>query len=75
MSIIRENLMTREGYSPYCGSTGFDGEFSCRAGMPRTKFNGSQFECVCGWKSAFDPDFIDAYKAKWHTASSQGEKS
>lgn len=60
MSLVRENLMSREGYSPYCG-----GE-NCRI-MPRTIWNGEQFEChSCGWKSQFPADFIAEYKAKWH---------
>ncbi len=59
MSLIRDNLMNRPGYSPYCG-----GE-KCNAGMPRTKFNGKQFTCFCGWQSGFDDEFIAQYKAKW----------
>lgn len=59
MSVVRENLMTREGYRPYCG------DMKCSAGMPRTQFIKGQFECRCGWRSEFEPDFIDAYKKKW----------
>lgn len=59
MSIVRNNLMTRPGYAPYCGAE------KCGATWPRTRFNGSQFQCVCGWKSSFEPEFIDEYKAKW----------
>lgn len=58
-SIVRANLMTEPGYSPYCG------DMKCRHGMPRTRFNGSQFQCTCGWKSGFPPEFIADYKAKW----------
>lgn len=59
MSTVRENLMTRPGYSPYCG-----GE-RCRT-MPRTHWTGEQFKCThCGWVSAFPADFIAEYKAKW----------
>lgn len=59
MSIVRENLMTREGYAPYCG---WDG---CRT-MPRTHFINGQFQCPsCGWRSEFDPEFVAAYRAKW----------
>ena len=60
-TLIRENLMTREGYSPYCGSDnkGCDN--------PRTKFNGEQFVCPhCGWVSNFASDFIIRYKDKWN---------
>lgn len=59
MSIVRNNLMTRKGYSPYCG----DG--TCKFMMPRTYFNGKQFECSCGWKSSFESEFIISYKNKW----------
>lgn len=59
MSIVRENLMTREGYAPYCGN------MKCSAGMPRTHFTNGQFECRCGWRSEYEPEFIAAYKAKW----------
>ncbi len=58
MSIVRENLMTRPGYTPYCGAE------NCSAGMPRTKFDGEQFRCSCGWRSRFDAPFICDYKAK-----------
>lgn len=60
MSLVRINLMTREGYSPYCG-----GE-RCPLQMPRTTWDGEQFKCRCGWRSQFPADFIAEYKAKWH---------
>lgn len=59
MSIVRENLMTVEGYSPYCCDD------KCTQNMPRTKWNGEQFECKCGWVSKFPDDFIAQYRAKW----------
>jgi len=59
INLVRGNLMTRPGYSPYCGAV------CCRLRMPRTKFNGEQFECGCGWTSNFDTTFITLYKAKW----------
>ena len=59
MSIVRENLMEREGYSPYCGND------LCYLRMPRTHFDGQQFVCGCGWRSEFPADFIAAFKAKW----------
>ena len=63
MSIVRDNLMTREGYSPYCGNV------NCSE-MPRTNFNGEQFECfLCGWVSSFDKEFIEQYKAKWQSTN------
>jgi len=58
MSIVRENLMTRTGYSPYCGAA------DCCWLWPRTAFDGEQFKCLCGWRSGFDPEFIERYKAK-----------
>lgn len=36
LSIVRRNLLTREGYSPYCG-----GDNACRFSMPRTFFDGA----------------------------------
>ena len=60
MSIVRENLMKRAGYTPYCGS------FECRWRMPRTHFDGEQFVCSCGWRSEFPQDFIAKYKARWN---------
>ena len=67
-SIVRENLMTKEGYTGYCGSK------LCAARTPtspdrwpRTKWNGEQFVCPkCGWTSQFPEDFIKRYKAKWN---------
>lgn len=59
MSLVRENLLSRPRYSPYCGNE------RCSLSMPRTQFNGKQFTCACGWASAFDATFIAEYKAKW----------
>lgn len=58
MSIVRENLMSVPGYTPYCG------DFDCRFRMPRTSFDGEQFVCMCGWRSGFPVDFIEQYKQK-----------
>lgn len=60
MSIVRENLMKEPGYSPYCGND------KCHLRWPRTRWNGSQFTCRCGFVTQFDAEFIAAYKAKWH---------
>lgn len=61
MSIVRENLMSREGYRPYCGNG------HCGGMMPRTVWTGKQFSCPsCHWVSQFPPEFIAEYKAKWH---------
>lgn len=57
MSIVRNNLLTQLNYTPYCGNV------SCVFGLPRTTFNGRQFVCACGWKSEFEPEFIEQYKA------------
>ncbi len=61
-TIVRNNLMTREGYAPYCGNND-----DCIAGMPRTKWDESieQFTCNCGWISKIDPEFIKRYKERW----------
>lgn len=59
MSIVRDNLMNERGYTPYCGAE------ECYWHWPRTRFNGSQFACRCGFETTFEPEFIAAYKAKW----------
>jgi anaerobic ribonucleoside-triphosphate reductase len=67
-TIVRENLMTREGYSGYCGDdkclprTSYSVER-----WPRTEFNGEQFRCPkCEWLSNFPESFITRYKEKWN---------
>lgn len=56
MSIVRENLLTRLEYTPYCGNE------KCKD-MPRTSFNGKQFKCgSCHWESKFEQEFIEQYK-------------
>lgn len=65
MSIVRENLMTRPGYSPYCGNA------ECRYHWPRSTWDGEQFKCLCGWRSEFPADFIAEYKAKWGIGGAQ----
>jgi hypothetical protein len=52
LSIVRRNLLTRPGYTPYCGNE------QCNRLWPRTHFNQGQFECGCGWRSTFEPEFI-----------------
>lgn len=57
VSIVRWNLMECEGYTPYCAGS---------LHMFRTIFDGEQFVCrACGWRSQFEPEFIEKYKAKW----------
>lgn len=65
-SIVRENLMTREGYTPYCGNNiSRDKPGGCD--NPRTKFDGQQFVCPkCGLRTVFPDDFIKRYKAVWN---------
>ena len=59
MSVVRNNILKYEGYTPYCGAE------MCGQ-MPRTFFNGDQFQCgCCGWVSAFEQPFIKEYKTKW----------
>lgn len=59
MSIIRDNLMNIENYSPYCCSNSCDN--------PRSVFNGTQFVCPkCGYTTTFPRDFISEYKKKWN---------
>lgn len=68
MSIVRENLMTRAGYSPYCGNE------KCPT-LPRTRWTGEQFKCsCCGWLSQFPADFIAEYKAKWHSTGQEQQE-
>lgn len=57
-SIVRKNLLTRPGYAPYCGTE------SCPHRAPRTRFDGEQFVCSCGWRSSFDAEFIAEYKQR-----------
>ncbi len=57
-SIVRQNLMKRPGYTPYCGAD------NCRWLWPRTEFDGEQFKCACGWRSSFESEFIERYNAK-----------
>jgi hypothetical protein len=65
VSIVRDNLMTRRGYKPYCS-----GDY-CRFYCPRTSFNGKQFVCRCGWQTSFEPEFIAAYRSKWYAVEAQ----
>ncbi len=59
VSVVRANLMGRKGYTPYCGNG------KCTE-MPRTFFDGEQFECRhCNWRSDFPSEFITEYKNKW----------
>jgi hypothetical protein len=55
LSTVRRNMLTRKNYTPYCGN----GSGNCA--MPRTMFDGFQFQCQCGWRSSFEPAFIARY--------------
>lgn len=61
-TIVRENLMTQKGYSPYCGAD------DCDHSNPRTVYSRQihQFRCICGWVSQFPKDFIERYEQKWY---------
>ncbi len=69
MSIVRDNIMEREGYSPYCGAE------KCALHWPRTRYVLKQFQCDCGWRSSFEPEFIAAYEAKWASKPVTADKS
>lgn len=56
-SIVRSNLLSQHHYAPYCGKD------YCGARWPRMVFNGHQFQCACGYKTTFEPEFIEQYKA------------
>lgn len=58
MNTVRDNLLNRPGYTPYCGA------LYCRLRWPRTQFNGEQFECGCGWRAGFEASFIEQYKQR-----------
>jgi len=59
VSIVRDNMMTQRGYTPYCGNQ------HCGT-MPRTFWNGAQMQCRhCGWQSSFELEFVAAYTEKW----------
>lgn len=56
-SIVRNNLMKRPGYAPYC--------MGCSS-MSRMVWDGEQFKHYCGARTEFPGDFIAGYKARWH---------
>ncbi len=69
LSLVRQNMLTKPGYVPYCG------KYDCKCRWPRTKFNGAQFVCDCGWESGLEPEFIERYKqaqAKFKELASNG---
>ena len=66
-SIVRNNLMKRPGYAPYCGAVKKVGDDYKPTGcsMPRTLWDGEQFGCRCGFRTEFDEAFIAGFKARW----------
>lgn len=65
-TIVRSNLLTRKGYTPYCGNNKAARNVG-GCNNPRTIFNGNQFCCPrCGYETSFPEDFIKRYKDKWH---------
>jgi len=65
-SIVRRNLLTQEGYTPYCGAD------TCALRWPRTRYDGEQFVCRCGFRSEFPGDFLARYRAAWPRQNAKG---
>lgn len=58
-SIVRHNLLTRDGYAPYCGSV------SCMNRVPYNMTTGVA-TCSCGWVSLKLPtEFINLFNRVW----------
>lgn len=55
-SIVRNNLMKRPLYTPYCGHPRH---------MNRTSWDGAQFRCTCGYRTEFPEEFLALYLARW----------
>ena len=65
-SIVQNDLMTQEGYTPYCGSNVPRPPVGNGCDNPLTKFNGQQFVCPkCGTTTSFPMEFINEYKEHW----------
>lgn len=55
-SVVRNNLMSKSGYRPYCGND------SCKS-MLRTVFYKGQFHCgICLWHSTYEETFIATWQ-------------
>ena len=64
MSIVRNNLLSRPWYTPYCGNN-IARNTPGGCSNPRTFWNVSseQFICPnCGYKTDFPNEFIEEYK-------------
>jgi hypothetical protein len=59
VNVVRQNLLTQAGYAPYCGAQ------DCAHDWPRARWDGDQFQCDCGWRSALPASFVAEYRAKW----------
>lgn len=59
-SIVRNNLMKRPGYAPYCMAK------CCAHDWSRMKWDGNQFTHHCGARTEFPESFIDGYKSRWY---------
>ncbi len=59
MNCVRQNPLTLAGYVPYCGAQ------ECPHDWPRSRWDGSQFRCDCGWRSTLPASFVAEYRAKW----------
>lgn len=74
-TIVRENLMTQDGYTPYCGNN-LPSAVKGGCNNPRTVWNGEQFKCpTCGFTSEFPADFIARYKERWSKQPTDQEKA
>lgn len=68
ISIVRDNLIRQEGYTPYCGNniSRFE-KGGCN--NPRMNWDGNQNQFVCpncNYTTEFPKGFIERYKAKWN---------
>lgn len=55
-SQVRNNLMKRPGYTPYCGRD------HC---FRRLRFKDNQFSCLDGYTTEFPDEFIEMYRNRW----------
>jgi hypothetical protein len=62
LSVVRKNILTVPGYTPYCGAD------RCPHDWPRTTCTGEQFKCSCGWQSEFEPGFVQQARAALSSA-------
>lgn len=66
-SVVRNNLMNRPGYAPYCmGVRPGMPDSSCATALVRMRWDGQQFACACGSLTDFPEEFITLYRERWH---------